>query len=71
MAYILHMPTEDELAEISRDELSTCIRLAFLDWQEARRIGEGTHERKEIFKAFDNELLKRLDRLKKHLSSLY
>ena len=67
MSYILHMPTEDELAEISHDELNTCIRLAYQEWQEAFKIGEDAHERKEIFIAFDNELLKRLDRLKKYL----
>ena len=64
----LRMPTEDELAEMSHSELHECIRVAFYQWQEMRRLGEDTVERKHIFYAYDNELLKRLKRLKKYLN---
>ena len=67
MSNLLKMPTEDELAELSHSELYECIRVAFYQWQETRRLGEEVAEGKQIFEAYDNEQSKRLQRLKKYL----
>jgi len=67
MSNFVRMPTEDELAELSISELNECIRAAFYQWQEAVRIGEDSAANKQIFHAYDNEQLKRLERLKKYV----
>ena len=67
MSKLVRMPTEDELAELSISELNDCIKTAFFQWQESVRAGENPAENKEIFHAYDNEQLKRLERVKKYL----
>ena len=69
MSKLVNMPTEDELAELSISELNECIRVAFYQWQESVRTGEDPDENKEIFHVYDNEQLKRLERVKKYLVS--
>ncbi len=61
------MPSEDELAAMSNSELSEGIRVAFDQWQEIRRLGKDTAERKQIYYVYDKEQPKRLQRLKKYL----
>ena len=61
------MPMEDELAELSNAELYECIKVAFSQWQEVFRRGDDTRENRQIFYAYDRELLKRLNRVKKRL----
>jgi hypothetical protein len=64
----LRMPSADELAELSHNELNECIRVAFYQWQKTIQKGEDAAECKQIFHAYDNERLKRLERLKKYIT---
>ena len=63
----LSMPSKDELAELSHAELNECIQMAFDQWLEARKRGEGSTEKRAIHRAFDTEQLNRLNRVKKYL----
>ncbi len=68
MTLPLQMPTKDELAEISHAELSERIQLAFDQWLDATKQGEDADVAKAIHRAYDDELLRRLRRVKKYLS---
>ena len=67
MSNLIRMPSEDELAKLSYSELNDCIQVAFYQWQEAIQTGEDTTESEQIFYAYDNEQLRRLDRFEKNL----
>lgn len=68
MSLSLKMPTKDELAEISHAELSERIQLAFDQWMTASKQEQDAEEAKAIHRAYDDELLKRLRRVKKYLN---
>ena len=68
MSLPLKMPSKDELAEISHTELSERIQLAFDQWMDASKQGKNADEAKAIHRAYDDELLRRLKRVKKYLS---
>jgi histidyl-tRNA synthetase len=65
------MPNKDELAEISHAELSERIQLAFDQWMDATKQGKNADEAKAIHRAYDDEQLRRLRRVKKYLSSYH
>lgn len=62
-----HLPTDDELATLSDRELTHCIRQAFDDWNQALQKGEDIDEKKQIYGAYDREMLRRYERVKKYL----
>lgn len=68
MSLPIKMPTKDELAEISHAELSERIQLAFEQWLNASKQGKNADEAEAIHRAYDDELLRRLRRVKKYLS---
>ena len=61
------IPSKDELAELSHAELNECIQMAFDQWVEAMKRGEGTIEKRAIHRAYDSEQLNRLHRVRKYL----
>jgi hypothetical protein len=65
------MPSKDELAELSHAELNERIQLAFDQWVQAKKRGENISEMRAIHRAYDNELLSRLHRMKKYLVQNY
>jgi hypothetical protein len=63
----IRMPTEDELAELTYSELNDCIQASLYQWQEAKRMNVAIAVTEQIFHAYDNEQLKRLERFEKHI----
>ena len=68
MQRTIPMPSKDELAALSHAELNECIQLAFDQWLEARKRGEKVKEMRAIHQAYDNEQLRRLQRIKRYLA---
>jgi|KBSSwiStaDraftv2_1062776.scaffolds.fasta_scaffold3838892_1 hypothetical protein len=54
------MPTYDELIELSNGELTKCIRIAKDGVDKMRHDHQSTTEKQLIYRAYDNERLKRL-----------
>lgn len=63
----LHLPTDDELAELTDRQLNRCIRQAFDEWNKAIKNGEDIAEKKAIYWVYDKEMLRRYERVKKYL----
>lgn len=68
MGKIIPMPSKDELAALSHAELNQRIQMAFDQWVEAMRCGKNVAETKAIHRAYDNEQIQRLHRLKHYLA---
>ena len=61
------MPTKGELTKLSHSELNACIKVAFYQWQAAKRLGKDIAQSERIYHTYDDEQIRRLDRFEKRL----
>jgi hypothetical protein len=68
MLNTLEIPTNEELAELSKNELSDHLKSVLHQLAEGANTGESTHENTQIYMAYQHEYFKRLEIAKKSLN---